>query len=68
MAIKKEINQTDLAKYDKKDSNKNWFQKEIWSIHLHDFHNDYPLGPEQVEVTENMLSEYCQKIQNKYGI
>jgi len=33
-----------------------------------DLHDDYPLGPEQVEVTENMLSEYCQKIQNKYGI
>jgi len=35
---------------------------------LHDLHNDYPLGPEHVNLTENMLSEYCQKIKNKYNI
>jgi len=44
---KKEINKTDLAKSDKD--------------HLHDLRSDYPLGPEQVEVTEYMLSEYWQK-------
>jgi len=35
---------------------------------LHDLHDDYPLGPEQVTVTENMLPEYCRKITNKYNI
>ena len=35
---------------------------------LHDLHNDYPLGPEKVKVTENMLSNYCKKIAEKYGI
>ena len=35
---------------------------------LHDSHNDYPLGPEKVKVTEDMLSDYCKKIANKYKI
>ena len=35
---------------------------------LHDLHNDYPLGPEKVKVTEDMLSDYCKKIAEKYGI
>ena len=35
---------------------------------LHDLHNDYPLGPEKVKVTKNMLSDYCKKIANKYNI
>lgn len=29
--------------------------------HLHDLHNDYPLAPEQLKVTEEMLSEYSMK-------
>ena len=35
---------------------------------LHEKHNDYPLGPEKVKVTESMLSDYYQKIANKYKI
>jgi len=35
---------------------------------LHKQHNDYPLGPEKVKVTSNMLSEYSKKISEKYGI
>ena len=35
---------------------------------LHDLHNDYPLGPEKVKVTDEMLSNYCQKIQKKFNI
>ena len=29
---------------------------------LHDLHNDYPLGPEKIKVTNEMLSDYCKKI------
>ena len=32
------------------------------------FINDYPLAPEKLEVSENMLSKYCRGIANKYGI
>ena len=35
---------------------------------LHDLHNDYPLAPEKLEITENMLSKYCSNIAHKYGI
>ena len=35
---------------------------------LHNIHNDYPLAPEKVKVTESMLSEFCQNISEKYGI
>ena len=35
---------------------------------LHDLHNDYPCGAEQIKVTQNMLSDYCQKIAQKFGI
>ena len=35
---------------------------------LHDLHNDYPLCPEKVEVSYDMLSKYCKEIADWYGI
>ena len=35
---------------------------------LYDLHSDYPLCPEEIEVSSNMLSIYCSDIANKYGI
>ena len=35
---------------------------------LHDMHNDYPVSPEKVKVSKNMLSAYCKKIAKKYNI
>ena len=35
---------------------------------LHDLHNDYPLAPEKLEISQNMLSKYCLNIANEYGI
>jgi len=29
---------------------------------LHDHHNEYPLAPEKMRVTENMLSPYAKKL------
>ncbi|GFT79539.1 uncharacterized protein NPIL_518911 [Nephila pilipes] len=29
---------------------------------LHDLHNDYPLAPETLNVTNDMLSPYCKEI------
>ena len=26
---------------------------------LHDLHNDYPLAPEKLDISQNMLSKYC---------
>ena len=35
---------------------------------LHDLHNDYPLAPEKLEITQNMLSKHCFNIENQYRI
>ena len=35
---------------------------------LHDLHNDYPCAPEKIKVTDDMLSDYCREIKNKFNI
>ena len=32
---------------------------------LHELHNDYPLAPEKLEISHNMLSNYCSSIANE---
>ena len=31
-------------------------------------HNYYPLAPEKLAISYKMLSDYCKKIANEYGI
>ena len=35
---------------------------------LHELHNDFPLAPEKLAVSSDMLSKYCKKIADKYEI
>ena len=35
---------------------------------LHLLHNDYPLAPEKLAITYDMLSDCCKKIADRYGI
>ena len=35
---------------------------------MHDLHNDYPLAPEKLKVTDDMLSSYCLGIARGYEI
>ena len=35
---------------------------------LHALHNDYPLAPEKLAITYDMLSDYCKKIADEYEI
>ena len=35
---------------------------------LHKLHNDCPLAPEKRAIPYDMLSDYCKKIADKYGI
>ena len=35
---------------------------------LHELHNDYPLAPEKLAVSSDMLLKYCKKIVDKYEI
>ena len=39
-----------------------------YSDKLHELHNDYSLAPEKLEISHNMLSNYCSSIGNKYDI
>ena len=34
---------------------------------LHDSHSDYPLCPEKIEISSDMLSKYCSEIGDQYG-
>ena len=35
---------------------------------LHELHNDYPLAPEKLAISSDMLSKYCKKIADKCEI
>ena len=66
----KQIDKIDLAKY-KEDSKKSLIVEVDleYPEGLHNLHNDdYPLGPEKVKVTNDMLSDYCKNISEKYNI
>ena len=39
-----------------------------YSSELPKMHNDYPLAPEKLEISQNMLSKYCTNIADEYGI
>ena len=65
----KEIKQIDLGKY-KADGNKGLIlEVDLEYPHeLHNLHNDYPVCPEKVKVSNYMLSGYCKKVADKYNI
>ena len=65
----KEISKIDLAKY--KENGKKGLILEVdleYLRELHSLHNDYPVAPEKLNVSNNMLSGYCKKIAEKYNI
>ena len=66
---KREINKIDLAKY-KKDSKKGVILEVDLEYlqELHDLHNEYPLAPEKMKVTKEMLSSYCESIRETFNI
>ena len=64
-----ELNKIDLGKY--KEDSREGLVLEVdleYPKDLHELHNDYPLAPEKIKVSKNMLSEYCNKISEKYKI
>ena len=62
---KKQISDLDLAKYT--EESKKGLMSEVdfeYKKELHDLHND----PEKIKVNKDMLSEYCQKIADKFKV
>ena len=59
----KEIKKIDLGNY-RADSEKGLILEVDlgYCQELHDLHNDYPITPEKVKVSNNMLSGYCKKL------
>ena len=48
-----------------------WYILEVdleYTGELHVLHNDYPLAPEKLEISYDMLSDYCKNIAGEYGI
>ena len=39
-----------------------------YSDELHALYNDYPLAPEKLAISDDMLSDYCKKIADEYEI
>ena len=59
----KHIDELDLAKY--KEDSKMGLILEVdlkYPKKLHDLHNDYPLAPEKIKVSKDMLSDYSKKL------
>ena len=65
----KKINKIDIGKY--KADGKKGLILEVnleYPQELHNLHNDYPVAPEKIKVSNGMLSEYHKKIVEKYKI
>ena len=65
----KEIKQVDLGKY--KADGKKGLILEVdleYPQELHNLHNDFPVAPEKLNISNNILSGYCEKIAEKYNI
>ena len=65
----REIKQIDPGMY-KQDGNKGLIPEVDleYNKDLHELHNDYPVAPEKIKVSKNMLSNYYKKIAKKYNI
>ena len=65
----KEISKIDLGKYETDGKKGLILEVDLeYAQELHNLHNDYPVAPEKVKVSKNMLSGYCKKIAEKYKI
>ena len=66
---KKEINKLGLDSISENSSAGYILEVDLkYCSEIHDKHTYYPLCPEKIEVSSDMLSKYCSDLANKYGI
>ena len=64
----KNVNRFDVNSINEKSDTGYFLEVDLeYPDELHELHNDYPLAPEKLAVT-NMFSKYCKKIADKYYI
>ena len=65
----KNIDELDIMSINKKSDVECTLEVDLkYSDELHELHNDYPLAPEKLTVTTDILSNYCKSIADKYDI
>ena len=65
----KQINKINLAQYNEDSKKGLILEVDLeYPDELHNLHNTFPLAPQKVKVTEDMLSDYCKNIAEKYNI
>ena len=65
----KNVDEFDVMSINEKSSIGYFLQVELkYPDKLHELHNDYPLAPEKLAASSDMLSNYCKKIAEKYEI
>ena len=68
------LNQKEIDKFDVNAINENNSHGYILEVdleypdELHELHNDYPLAPEKLDISHDMLSKYCSNIANTSDI
>ena len=63
------IDELDINSINKKSDTGYFFEVDLEYLdNLHELHNDFPLAPEKLAVSSNMLLRYCRKIADKYQI
>ena len=64
-----EIEDLDLIEYGKENEKGLILEVDLeYPKELHNLHNDYSLAPEKIKVTKDMLSDYSQKMAEKFNI
>ena len=67
--VKKNVDELDVMSINEKSDVGCILEVDLkYSDELHELHNDYPLAPEKLPVTNDMLSKYCKEIADKYNI
>ena len=65
----KNVNELDVNSINEKSETGYFLEVDLkYPDELHELHNDYPLAPEKLAVTNDMLSKYCKEIADEYDI